>query len=77
MHLTSGQSYEDLVDQPSSIDPRWRLVEPGRPESSLLYRKVADPKPPVGLRMPLFQPPLLEEEIELTRRWIESGAEAN
>lgn len=77
MHLTAGQSYKETVNQRSGKAPAWLLVVPGDPEASLLYRKVRDEQPPVGFRMPLFQPRLLPEEIDLIRRWIEEGALAN
>lgn len=76
MHLTSGQSYNDLVDQPSSLSSEWVLVVPGDAEASLLYH-IVQATPPVGVRMPLLQPPLLDDEVELIRLWIEGGALSN
>lgn len=76
MLLTSGTSYRDLVNQPSSKWPGWVLVVPGDAEGSLLYRKVTE-APPVGPRMPLLMPPLSDTEIELIREWIEAGAPQN
>src|SRR5690606_39465635 len=35
-----------------------RLVVPGDPEQSLLYRKLVDRRPPVGQQMPLLRTPL-------------------
>lgn len=77
MHLTSGQAIDDLVNVPSALHEGWVLVVPGDPEASLLYRKVADDPPPAGAVMPVFQPRLLDAELDLIRRWIEEGAEAN
>jgi hypothetical protein len=74
MHLTSGQALDDLINKRSVKNRNWLLVKPGDPQASLLFRKVSDSRPPVGVRMPLFQPPLLDEEIELIREWIEQGA---
>lgn len=74
LSLTSGQAIDDLINQPSVQNSNWIQVVPGDAENSLLYRKVKDSNPPVGDLMPLFQPPLLDEEIELIRRWIEEGA---
>ena len=50
------------------------LVAPGDPEGSLLYRKVADRLPPIGVQMPQAQPPLDERGIETVRLWIVQGA---
>ncbi|MCC7381707.1 MAG: hypothetical protein IT384_07735 [Deltaproteobacteria bacterium] len=49
-----------------------------RPESSLLYRKIAEATPPVGRRMPYDGPPYLADaQIETFRRWIGEGARAS
>lgn len=45
------------------------LVDPGNPEESVLYGKLLD-TPVCGSRMPLGQPPLFEEDIEIVRLWI-------
>ncbi len=74
MHLTSGQSYQDTVNEPSSRYSNWALVVPSDSSASLLYRKVYDIAPPDGSRMPFFQLPVSNEEIELIRNWIDSGA---
>jgi hypothetical protein len=75
LSLTSGQARDDLINQSSVEDTSRILVIPGDADSSYLFQKVSDPSPPVGKRMPLFQPALLDDEIELIRRWIEQGAE--
>ncbi len=77
MRLTSGASYQSLVNQPSSRYANWTLVVPFDASVSLLYRKVHDPVPPAGFRMPLLQPPLSDAEITLIREWIDSGAPNN
>ncbi|MEW6250939.1 MAG: hypothetical protein AB1716_09850 [Planctomycetota bacterium] len=74
LHLTFGEAYGDVVNQPSELHAGWILVVPGDPETSLLYRKVRDTIPPAGLHMPTLQPPLSETEIQLIREWIEAGA---
>src|SRR5690606_37374839 len=51
-----------------------RLVAPGDPEQSLLYRKLVDRRPPVGQQMPLLRTPLDARARELVRRWIAEGA---
>ncbi len=47
-------------------------VVPGKPEKSLIYKRVAGIGD--GDQMPLDDDPLTEEEIDLIRRWIEQGA---
>lgn len=45
------------------------LVEPGKPDQSVLYTKLLE-APPCGSRMPLGQPELYPEDIEVIRVWI-------
>lgn len=45
------------------------LVVPGDPDGSILYSKLFD-APPCGSRMPLGQPALFDEDIEVIRVWI-------
>jgi hypothetical protein len=54
-----------------------KLIVPGQPDMSLLYRKVADTMPPCGSRMPLSLAPLKPEELMQMRTWIEMGAPNN
>ena len=54
-----------------------KLVVPGQPDQSLLYRKVADDMPPCGARMPLGLAPLDPETLTQIRTWIEMGAPNN
>jgi hypothetical protein len=51
-----------------------KFVVPGKPDESLLYRKVADEKPPCGARMPLSLAPLADDQLTQIRKWIEMGA---
>ena len=74
MHLTEGEAYDAIVNQPSVQDATWTLVVPGDSASSLLFLKVSSDNPPVGVRMPQFSPPLSEAEIGLIRDWIDQGA---
>lgn len=46
------------------------LFEPGKPDESLLVKKVAGPMP----EMPKDRPPLSADKIELLKRWIAAGA---
>jgi hypothetical protein len=45
------------------------LVVPGDPDASALYGKLTD-TPPCGSRMPLGQPALYPEDLEIIRVWI-------
>jgi hypothetical protein len=49
-------------------------VIPGRPEESLLWRKLAPEVPACGRKMPLGRDPLPAAKRNLVRRWIEGGA---
>ena len=50
------------------------LIVPGDPDASLLYHKVKDRNPPIGVQMPQALPPMEPAAVELVRRWIEEGA---
>ncbi|HET8939276.1 MAG TPA: PQQ-binding-like beta-propeller repeat protein [Polyangiales bacterium] len=54
-----------------------KFIVPGKPNESLLYRKVADEMPPCGARMPLSLMPLDAEQLTQMRTWIEMGAKEN
>jgi outer membrane protein assembly factor BamB len=74
---TRDEDYENLIDVPAAgplctgvdID----RVEPGDPENSLLYDKIAAETPVCGDPMPPAAP-LPEESIARIRAWIEGGA---
>ena len=51
-----------------------KFVVPGKPDDSLLYRKLNDEKPSCGARMPLSLSALKPEELTQIRTWIEMGA---
>ncbi len=76
MGLRLGEDvlYRASVGVTARSDRRRRLVDPGSPESSLLYLKLLDPGQGgySGPRMPMNGPPLSAGEIETVRRWIES-----
>lgn len=71
--LTAGQSWGNLVNQPSTEIPALDRIEPGDPDQSYLYRKILGVGI-VGERMPAFGPPLPDESIRLIRDWIRRGA---
>jgi hypothetical protein len=62
-----------LVEQPSAQAAGLLRVEPGRPQRSLLYQKVACAEPDVGSRMPLGGHLPLELQA-LIHDWIAQGA---
>jgi hypothetical protein len=78
--LDAGVSYDDLVGvtptNPVAGAQGLLRVTPGEPEQSYLLVKLANPGPALGSRMPLGQPPLPADEIELVRSWILDGAPA-
>ena len=75
-NLSEGQSFDNLVNVPSSQDSSLTLVIPGDPDNSLLVQKVEGTQP-IGSRMPLGGAPLSNAEIQTIRDWIEAGAEEN
>ncbi len=72
LSLTSGKSYANLVNVPSSYAGLLR-VEPGNADSSLLYLKVIG-YPQTGVRMPLDGTTLSSMQISAIRTWIDEGA---
>src|SRR5262249_59649271 len=50
------------------------LIVPGAPEHSLLYRKLVDRRPPVGVQMPQRRTPLDARACAMVRQWIRDGA---
>lgn len=75
LHPRGGHS--NLVGVPSTQSTLMR-VEPGQPEASYLYLKLVGNHSEAGgygERMPFGESPLGDTELELIRRWIESGAE--
>jgi len=63
-----------LLRKPGESGGKFPLVVPGKPEESLLYRKLQDRRPPIGEQMPLQTPPLDPRGRALVFRWIQEGA---
>ena len=64
----------DTVAVPShQVSDGTLLVNPGYPDESYLVEKLLE-APRAGRRMPRDMPPLSEEEIEIIRHWVRSGA---
>jgi len=70
--------HEQLVGRESAVAPGVLLVDPGNPEGSLLYEKMAQCSPSVGAAMPVNAPILLSDEtVAVVREWIAAGAPAD
>ena len=76
--LIEGEAYETLLGEGSAQQDALALVEPGEPELSYLWHKLAGTHLEVGgegERMPKGGEPLTVAQIDLVRAWIELGAE--
>ncbi|MCL4543534.1 MAG: cytochrome c [Chloroflexi bacterium] len=74
MNLSTGHVLSSVINVPSREFPSMLRIKPGDPNHSYLYLKVAETKPPVGVRMPRDGLPLTNDEIATLRAWIEQGA---
>lgn len=72
--LSSGESYDRLVNVPSAEIPSFDRVEPGNATDSYLYMKVADDPRILGDPMPFTGPRLSAGELQLIADWINDGA---
>jgi len=71
---TEQNSFDFLVDQPSSQQPDLLRVEPGNPDDSYLVRKVEGASGITGSQMPQGGPSLSSERMGQIRDWIANGA---
>ncbi len=84
---SADAAYANLVDVPvadQTLAPGWVRVKAGKPDSSMLYLKVAaaptgfQPKLPNGTAyhdaMPLTGAPLTKAKLDLIKKWITDGA---
>lgn len=69
--LTAGQSYANIVDEPSVVFPPGIRVEPFQPLNSVLYLLVLDGD------MPQDGPRLTRVQVAIIKKWIEDGAPDN
>ena len=79
MKLPPRTAYASLVGMKSLETPLNR-VEPGKPDSSYLVRKLEGTHGEVGgsgERMPMSGDPLPPADLATIRRWIEQGAPNN
>lgn len=75
LQLSSEQeSFDNLVNQPSSQQPDILRVDPGNPDDSYLVMKIEGHPDITGSRMPQGMPALSEDQINLIRDWITNGA---
>ena len=84
LDLRAGNSYASLLDQPSSLNPMMKRIEPGDPQRSLLYLKLAAKTLPdkypadelgIGTPMPSVGAALsADKELEAVRSWIFAAA---
>jgi hypothetical protein len=78
LDLQSEGSYNSLVGVPSTQRPNVLRVVPGDPDNSYLIHKIEGRPGIVGLRMPRSGPPhMTDGQIQIIRRWIETGAPRN
>ncbi len=74
MDLSSGVSWDNIVNVPSSEQPgRFRIV-PGDPLASVLFEKINCDNPDFGSRMPFGRSPLPLAEQALIYDWILLGS---
>ena len=76
MSLLPKTAYANLVGMKSTQSTLLR-VAPGKPDESYVYLKITGRHLAVdgsGERMPFNETPLSAGDVELVRRWIESGA---
>lgn len=66
-------SVSNLIGVAATLNPTFKRVEPGDAENSFLFLKIIG-DPIAGNRMPLGQPALSTETVELFRKWIDEGA---
>ncbi|MEO8603261.1 MAG: DUF4215 domain-containing protein [bacterium] len=83
LDLRAGSAYASLVDQPWSQDPLRKRIEPGDPQNSILFLKLAAKTSPdqypadelgIGTPMPSVGAGLSADELEAVRRWIYAAA---
>jgi cysteine-rich repeat protein len=80
LDLRDGVSYDLLVGVPSSLDATRERVEPGDPDHSILFLKVAAktlpdqyPADALGIGVPMPQgpvPPISQDDLQALRLWI-------
>jgi hypothetical protein len=72
--LGLGDSFDNIVDEPSTEVPARDRIEPTNPGLSYLYEKITDDTPTDGVRMPFGSTPLNNADTTTIQDWITSGA---
>jgi hypothetical protein len=73
--LAAGQSYDEIVDVPSTGQSTLDRIEPGDPGRSYLIKKLRGDPDITGARMPLDRPGgLPQEQIDGIIAWVQAGA---
>lgn len=70
--LTSGNSFNELVNQESLFTSGKKRVLPGEPTESVLYLRISGTS--AGNQMPLNRSPLSTADQEKIKNWIRAGA---
>ncbi|HET8939136.1 MAG TPA: hypothetical protein VFN67_37080 [Polyangiales bacterium] len=78
LDLRPDVAYENLIERKSKLSSQFRIM-PGVPGESFLYNKLRAATEPgsvkvEGSSMPVGEPALSPEHLEVLRRWIEAGA---
>jgi hypothetical protein len=75
MGKDSDTAYAALVGQKSKSSRCMQrtIVDPGKPDDSLMLLKLS-PNPPCGSRMPIGGTPFTDTQLEMIRSWIAGGA---
>ena len=73
LQLDEDNSFNMLVNVPSSQVPTLLRVEPGNPNDSYLIQKLEGTQT-VGGRMPQGGPFLEQSEVDVVRTWVSNGA---
>jgi hypothetical protein len=76
LNLEDGDTFEELVNQPSSLFPEKLLVVPFEPENSYLMVAIGQIPGELGEggTMPYNNPLMCVEKRDAIQRWIEQGA---
>ncbi len=74
LRLDSANSFNLLVNVPSTEVPSLVRIKPGDPDNSYLIQKI-EGHASVGARMPLGGPPLAADAVAAIRQWVTDGAQ--
>ena len=80
MLLTTGLSYDNIVNVSAGELATMMRIRPSKPDSSYLVHKIQGTHTTVGgtgQRMPLGQPVLSQAQIDMIRTWVTEGAKRN